>query len=94
MTPHRLSWRVDASDGGFYLWVSRAEDCWVSTKALADIGILVVPGSFYGPAGTRHVRPGRLDRDRRACRRRSESAHRGVRRRASRPIMAPAMSMG
>ena len=52
----RAGWRVDASDGGLYLWVTRDEDCWTSVKALADIGVLVAPGSFYGPAGARHVR--------------------------------------
>ena len=32
------------------------EDCWDTVAWLADRGILVAPGSFYGRAGARHVR--------------------------------------
>jgi aspartate/methionine/tyrosine aminotransferase len=49
-------WRVDHSDAGLYLWVSRDEDCWDSVRRLAADGILVAPGSFYGPGGSQHVR--------------------------------------
>jgi len=31
-------------------------DCWESVRVLAEIGILVSPGEFYGPAGQRHIR--------------------------------------
>ncbi len=31
-------------------------DCWETLAALADLGILVAPGSFYGAAGSHHVR--------------------------------------
>jgi succinyldiaminopimelate transaminase len=48
--------RVDHSQAGLYLWVSRDEDCWATVEHLAGLGILVAPGSFYGPAGARHVR--------------------------------------
>ncbi|MCS0498997.1 succinyldiaminopimelate transaminase [Protaetiibacter mangrovi] len=48
--------RIDGSEAGLYLWASRDEDCWQTVAALARIGILVAPGSFYGEAGTRHVR--------------------------------------
>jgi succinyldiaminopimelate transaminase len=48
--------RVDDSQAGLYLWASRDEDCWTTVAALAELGILVAPGSFYGPAGSRHVR--------------------------------------
>jgi succinyldiaminopimelate transaminase len=48
--------RIDHSDAGLYLWATRDEDCWATVNALADLGILVAPGEFYGPAGTRHVR--------------------------------------
>ncbi|WP_404388360.1 succinyldiaminopimelate transaminase [Humibacillus xanthopallidus] len=48
--------RVDHSEAGLYLWVTREEDCWTTVSALADRGILVAPGSFYGAAGGRHVR--------------------------------------
>ena len=53
---------VDHSDAGLYLWSrpagdpSAASDCWETVSALADLGILVGPGAFYGPAGSGHVR--------------------------------------
>jgi succinyldiaminopimelate transaminase len=49
-------WRVDGSEAGLYLWVTRDEDCWESLEALARLGILVAPGEFYGRAGSRHLR--------------------------------------
>ena len=50
-------WAVDHSQAGLYLWVSHPErDCWESVAMLAEAGILVAPGSFYGPEGGRHVR--------------------------------------
>jgi succinyldiaminopimelate transaminase len=52
----RAGFRIDHSDAGLYLWTSRDEDCWTTVDALADKGILVAPGSFYGAAGGRHVR--------------------------------------
>jgi succinyldiaminopimelate transaminase len=47
---------IDHSEASLYLWASRGEDCWSTVATLADLGILVAPGDFYGPAGTRHVR--------------------------------------
>ncbi len=50
---------VEASPAGLYLWVSApgaGQDCWATVGDLADLGILVAPGSFYGPDGARHVR--------------------------------------
>ena len=47
---------VEHSEAGLYLWVTRGEDCWTTAGSLAERGILVAPGSFYGPAGQRHVR--------------------------------------
>jgi succinyldiaminopimelate transaminase len=52
----RAGLRVDHSEAGLYLWVTRGEDCWATVSWLADRGILVAPGSFYGPAGHQHVR--------------------------------------
>jgi succinyldiaminopimelate transaminase len=47
---------VSASEAGLYLWSTRGEDCWESVEWLAERGVLVAPGAFYGPAGERHVR--------------------------------------
>lgn len=48
--------RVEESQAGLYLWATRDEDCWATVAHLAGLGILVAPGSFYGPAGRHHVR--------------------------------------
>ncbi|CCG01893.1 Aminotransferase [Blastococcus saxobsidens DD2] len=48
--------RIDHSEAGLYLWATRDEDCWGTIDRLAALGIVVAPGSFYGPAGARHVR--------------------------------------
>jgi succinyldiaminopimelate transaminase len=48
--------RVDHSEGSLYLWATRDQDCWETVAELAELGILVAPGSFYGRAGSRHVR--------------------------------------
>lgn len=48
--------RIDHSEASLYLWATRGEDCWATVAHLADLGILVAPGSFYGPAGREHVR--------------------------------------
>jgi aspartate/methionine/tyrosine aminotransferase len=52
----RAGLQIDHSEAGLYLWATREEDCWATVSELADRGILVAPGSFYGPAGRRHVR--------------------------------------
>jgi succinyldiaminopimelate transaminase len=50
-------WQVSHSRAGLYLWASHpGYDGWGSVEALAGAGILVAPGDFYGPAGTRHIR--------------------------------------
>jgi len=48
--------RVEHSEGSLYLWCTRDEDCRASVDRLAELGILVAPGEFYGEAGRRHVR--------------------------------------
>jgi succinyldiaminopimelate transaminase len=48
--------RIDHSEAGLYLWATRGEACWDTAAWLADRGVLVAPGEFYGSAGTRHVR--------------------------------------
>jgi succinyldiaminopimelate transaminase len=50
-------WQIEHSEAGLYLWASHpGHDCWGSVGALAEAGILVAPGDFYGPLGARHVR--------------------------------------
>jgi succinyldiaminopimelate transaminase len=48
--------RIDHSEGSLYLWSTRDEGCWTTVSDLADLGILVAPGTFYGRSGARHVR--------------------------------------
>lgn len=48
---------VDRSAAGLYLWARPADgddDCWTTVGRLADLGVLVAPGAFYG--APRHVR--------------------------------------
>jgi aspartate/methionine/tyrosine aminotransferase len=60
----RAGYRIDYSDAGLYLWVTRADvedpgagsQCWTILDEMADLGILVAPGSFYGATGGHHVR--------------------------------------
>lgn len=47
---------VDYSEAGLYLWVTRGEPCRDTAAWLAQRGILVAPGEFYGPRGAQHVR--------------------------------------
>jgi succinyldiaminopimelate transaminase len=50
---------VEHSEAGLYLWATRAgTDADKAVAWLADLGILVAPGTFYGPTGGRHVRIG------------------------------------
>ena len=44
------------SEAGLYLWATLGEDCWVTVKRMADLGILVVPGEFYEAGGSQYVR--------------------------------------
>jgi succinyldiaminopimelate transaminase len=55
-TLERAGFRIDASEAGLYLWSTRDEDAWVSVAWLAERGVLVAPGTFYGAAGSQHVR--------------------------------------
>ncbi|HEY2549311.1 MAG TPA: succinyldiaminopimelate transaminase [Streptosporangiaceae bacterium] len=50
-------WQVSHSEAGLYLWASHPDlDCWQSVRKLAEAGILIAPGEFYGPSGSRHIR--------------------------------------
>jgi succinyldiaminopimelate transaminase len=51
-------YRIDHSEAGLYLWATAGEPCRVTVRRLAEAGILVAPGDFYGPAGAHHVRVG------------------------------------
>jgi succinyldiaminopimelate transaminase len=48
--------RIDHSEAGLYLWITRDEPCWDTVGWFADRGVIVTPGDFYGPAGAQHVR--------------------------------------
>lgn len=47
---------VQHSAAGLYLWITRDEPCRATLGWFAERGILVAPGDFYGPSGSRHVR--------------------------------------
>lgn len=48
--------RIDHSEASLYLWATRGEPCWDTVAWLAERGVLVAPGEFYGVAGREHVR--------------------------------------
>ncbi|NQU37685.1 MAG: succinyldiaminopimelate transaminase, partial [Actinobacteria bacterium] len=48
--------RIDDSQAGLYLWATREEPCMQTVAWLAERGVLVAPGDFYGPKGRNHVR--------------------------------------
>ena len=47
---------IEHSEAGLYLWATRGEPCRDTVDWLAQRGILVAPGDFYGSAGSRYVR--------------------------------------
>ena len=47
---------IHHSNAGLYLWATRGEHCWQTVEWLAQRGVLVAPGSFYGAAGEQFVR--------------------------------------
>ncbi|WP_019545245.1 succinyldiaminopimelate transaminase [Streptomyces sulphureus] len=48
--------RIEHSEASLYLWATLDEPCWETVARLAEDGVLVAPGDFYGPAGERFVR--------------------------------------
>lgn len=48
--------RIEGSAAGLYLWATAGEDAMKTVTRLAEHGILVSPGSLYGPAGNQHIR--------------------------------------
>lgn len=49
-------YRIEHSEGSLYLWCTRGENCRLSVDRLAELGILVAPGDFYGASGAEFVR--------------------------------------
>jgi succinyldiaminopimelate transaminase len=47
---------IEHSEAGLYLWATEGRDCRATVDRLAQRGVLVAPGEFYGPSGARHVR--------------------------------------
>ncbi|MEU7058455.1 bifunctional succinyldiaminopimelate transaminase/glutamate-prephenate aminotransferase [Streptomyces sp. NPDC046197] len=52
----RQGFRIEHSEASLYLWATRDESCWTTVADLAERGILVAPGDFYGEAGEKFVR--------------------------------------
>ncbi|EID53618.1 succinyldiaminopimelate transaminase [Saccharomonospora xinjiangensis] len=52
----RAGFHIDDSEAGLYLWATRGEPARETVDWLARRGILVAPGTFYGPRGGEHVR--------------------------------------
>ncbi|TQM38703.1 succinyldiaminopimelate transaminase [Pseudonocardia cypriaca] len=50
------AYRIEHSEAGLYLWATAGEPGRATVRRLAEAGILVAPGDFYGPLGARHVR--------------------------------------
>jgi aspartate/methionine/tyrosine aminotransferase len=48
--------RVEHSEAGLYLWCTAGEDTWATVRRLAERGVVVGPGVFYGTAGEGYVR--------------------------------------
>ena len=51
-----FGFELSDSEAGLYLWATLHEDCWKTVDRMADLGIVVVPGTFYGEFSTQHVR--------------------------------------
>ena len=50
---------IEHSEASLYLWTTNGPDgpdSWAPVSELAELGILVAPGAFYGAAGNHHVR--------------------------------------
>lgn len=47
---------IEHSEGSLFIWATDGTDGWVTVDRLAERGILVAPGSFYGAAGKPYVR--------------------------------------
>lgn len=47
---------IEHSEAGLYLWLTDGTPGWAVVDRLAELGILVAPGDFYGPGAGNHVR--------------------------------------
>src|ERR1700712_3452402 len=65
--------RIDHSEAGLYLWVTRDEDCWTTIGWLGESGIVGAPGHLLRGA-RRPARAHGAHRHRRADRRRRRAA--------------------
>ncbi|CAB4333195.1 MAG: succinyldiaminopimelate transaminase [Actinobacteria bacterium] len=52
----QAGFQISHSEAGLYLWATRDESCMETVSWLAQRGILVAPGDFYGASGSAHVR--------------------------------------
>ena len=48
--------KVQDSKAGLYIWATLGENCWKTVERMAELGILVAPGEFYGEYSTEFVR--------------------------------------
>lgn len=51
-----FGYRVVDSEAGLYIWATKDRNCWQSIQEMAKLGIIAVPGEFYGEAGADFVR--------------------------------------
>lgn len=51
-----FGFEIANSEAGLYLWATRGNDCWDDIRELSELGIVAVPGEFYGEAGKKYVR--------------------------------------
>jgi succinyldiaminopimelate transaminase len=51
-----LGFKVEHTEAGLYIWCTRGEADMDSVAFLADRGVLVTPGHFYGEAGAQYIR--------------------------------------
>lgn len=49
---------ISHSEAGMYLWATRGNNCREDVAWLAELGILVAPGDFYGDIGAEFIRVG------------------------------------
>ncbi|AHI20378.1 MAG: succinyldiaminopimelate transaminase [Corynebacterium casei] len=49
---------ISHSEAGMYLWATSGNNCREDVAWLADLGILVAPGDFYGEVGAEYIRVG------------------------------------